>query len=70
MSLFEQEGSVIRPVDFGEAGSGFEATEEQQVKETTGYVALTPGGVREGRPCGPPLLGWLSELLFHGMAPH
>jgi RNA-directed DNA polymerase len=30
LSLFEQVGSVIRPVDFGEAGSGSESNEEQQ----------------------------------------
>jgi hypothetical protein len=30
LSLFEQVGSVIRPVDFGEAGSGSETNEEQQ----------------------------------------
>ena len=30
LSLFEQRGSVIRPVAFGEAGSGSEAKEEQQ----------------------------------------
>jgi RNA-directed DNA polymerase len=30
MSLFEQVGSVIRPVDFGEAGSGSETNEESQ----------------------------------------
>jgi len=30
LSLFEQVGSVIRPVDFGEAGSGPETNEEQQ----------------------------------------
>jgi RNA-directed DNA polymerase len=30
MSLFEQVGSVIRPVDFGDAGSGSETHEEQQ----------------------------------------
>lgn len=31
LSLFEQVGSVIGPADFGEAGSGSEASEEQQV---------------------------------------
>ena len=31
LSLFEQSGSVIRPVDFGEAGSRSERCEEQQV---------------------------------------
>jgi len=31
LSLFEQSGSVIRPVDFGDAGSGSETCEEQQV---------------------------------------
>lgn len=30
LNLFEQVGSVIRPVDFGEAGSGSETNEEQQ----------------------------------------
>lgn len=30
LSLFEQVGSVIRPVDFGEAGSGSETNEAQQ----------------------------------------
>jgi len=30
LSLFEQEGSVMRPVDFGEAGSGSETNEERQ----------------------------------------
>jgi hypothetical protein len=30
LSLFEQVGSVIRPVDFGEAGSGSGTSEEQQ----------------------------------------
>jgi len=30
LNLFEQAGSVIRPVDFGEAGSGSETSEEQQ----------------------------------------
>jgi len=30
LSLFEQVGSVIRPVDFGETGSGSEASGEQQ----------------------------------------
>ena len=30
LSLFEQEGSVIRPVDFVEAGSGSGTNEEQQ----------------------------------------
>lgn len=30
MSLFEQVGSVIRPVDFGDAGSGSETNEEPQ----------------------------------------
>jgi RNA-directed DNA polymerase len=30
LKLFEQVGSVIRPVDFGEAGSGSEANEERQ----------------------------------------
>jgi len=30
LSLFEQVGSAIRPVDFGEAGSGSEASEEPQ----------------------------------------
>jgi RNA-directed DNA polymerase len=30
LSLFEQVGSVIRPVDFGEAGSGSETNEEPQ----------------------------------------
>jgi RNA-directed DNA polymerase len=30
MSLFEQVGSVIRPVDFGDAGSGSEMNEEPQ----------------------------------------
>ena len=31
LSLFEQTGSVIRPVDFGDAGSGSEKHEERQV---------------------------------------
>ena len=30
LGLFKQVGSVIGPVDFGEAGSGSEANEEQQ----------------------------------------
>jgi hypothetical protein len=30
LSLFEQVGSVIRPVDFGETGSGSETNEAQQ----------------------------------------
>ena len=30
LSLFEQVGSVIRPVDFGDAGSGSETSEERQ----------------------------------------
>jgi hypothetical protein len=63
MSLFEH-GSVIRPVDFGDAGSGSETSEEQQafaaveqqraltnvkrLKETAWYVARMPGGVRGG----------------------
>lgn len=35
LSLFEQVGSVIRPVDFGEAGSGSETKEEQQAFTAT-----------------------------------
>lgn len=31
MSLFEQVGSVIRPIDFGDAGSGSETSGERQV---------------------------------------
>jgi len=64
LNLFEQVGSVIRPVDFGEAGSGSETNEEQQaftamgqqraltyvkrLKETAVYVERMPGGVRGG----------------------
>ncbi len=35
LSLFEQVGSVIRPADFGEAGSGSETKEEQQAFTAT-----------------------------------
>jgi hypothetical protein len=35
LSLFQQVGSVIRPVDFGEAGSGSETKEEQQAFTAT-----------------------------------
>jgi hypothetical protein len=72
MSLFEQVGSVIRPVDFGDAGSGSETHEEQQaftavdqqraltyvkrLKETAVYVVRMPGGVRGGGREASPLL--------------
>ncbi len=42
LRLFKQSGSVIRPVDFGEAGSGSEVNEEQQAFTAVGQQrALT-----------------------------
>ena len=77
LSLFEQVGSVIRPVDFGEAGSGSETDEERQaftamgqqraltyvkrLKETAVYVVRMPGGVRGGGREASPYSIWCSS---------